>query len=313
MVVKELYEKYPYPYGTEHGGFLDKFVMRHIKKDAKEILDAGCGTGNMTIALARHCCDSRVTGCDFSDESLKVARELACNADVDNLEFLQRDFEMPLRLDGRFDFAISLGCLHHIPNPELALKNICSSMMPGGAMIIAVYGLYGRMETELRRQLILSLQEKLGLDITGGVEIYKKILASTPLKKHQLIHKAKQGNLSRKIQSITLRLKSMGKKNNGPSRNLIDIMFADQFVHPVVHQWKPGKWAETMTNAGFNFTGFIYGGDDPSVCIPEDAMDTITDAGLRKQFETLSEIDLYETLDLIFKPSMYFFTGEKPG
>ena len=50
-------------------------LLRRAGVEAKSLVDAGCGTGRMTVELARE--GARVVGVDISEEALEVARENA--------------------------------------------------------------------------------------------------------------------------------------------------------------------------------------------------------------------------------------------
>lgn len=77
------------------------------------VLDAGCGSGQNAVWLARQGCE--VVAFDFIDEPLREAKALAASANV-NVEFRKWD---ALRLDEwteRFDTAIDSGLYHVFPD-----------------------------------------------------------------------------------------------------------------------------------------------------------------------------------------------------
>jgi SAM-dependent methyltransferase len=45
-----------------------------------------------------------------------------------------------LQEDGVFDIAFGIGVIHHLQNPQLAMKNLRRAVKPGGNVLIWVYG-----------------------------------------------------------------------------------------------------------------------------------------------------------------------------
>ena len=77
------------------------------------ILDFGCGVGNSTQALAEVFPAARVTGCDASPESIRVARQGA-ESMRGRLGFVVHDQSgLPLR-NATFDVALASCVFHHI-------------------------------------------------------------------------------------------------------------------------------------------------------------------------------------------------------
>ena len=64
-----------------------KLVPLHPGMD---VLDVGCGTGAVTRILAERVSPGRVVGLDLSKERLSVAREIAREQGVSNVEYTGR-------------------------------------------------------------------------------------------------------------------------------------------------------------------------------------------------------------------------------
>jgi len=78
----------------------------------KRILDAGCGRGDFSMALASYFPRAEIEGVDFSEEMVKLARQSFGNAG--RLKFSQADLlQLPFQ-DGSFDLVFCLDTLHHI-------------------------------------------------------------------------------------------------------------------------------------------------------------------------------------------------------
>lgn len=110
-------------------------------------LDAGCGTGDSAIFLAEQLrsVEGSVVGFDLSEASLAIARERAQRRGLDNVTFIRgRIEELPaLGLDP-FDFIVSFGVLHHLPDPDSGLRALRQVLGPKGGLALMVYGEFGR-------------------------------------------------------------------------------------------------------------------------------------------------------------------------
>jgi len=86
---------------------LERFVGSHPPGRA---FDLGCGTGTNVVYLARHGWEA--VGVDFAGRAIAKARRRAREAGVTCI-FLAGDVTR-LALDGQFDLALDIGCLHSI-------------------------------------------------------------------------------------------------------------------------------------------------------------------------------------------------------
>jgi ubiquinone/menaquinone biosynthesis C-methylase UbiE len=101
------------------------------------VLDAGCGTGVCSIALAEY--SSEVISLDMSLKSLRstvdLARSLALSAvRVCNGSLLRIPFP-----DQSFELVFSWGVIHHTVDPTGALDELVRVLRPGGTLVLAVY------------------------------------------------------------------------------------------------------------------------------------------------------------------------------
>lgn len=97
-------------------------------------LDAGCGAGRWAVQVASH--GPRVLAVDLGN-SVELARRNA--AGNDRIACVQADLRtLPVR-DGGVDWAYSLGVLHHISAPDVALARITRAVRPGGSVLLYLY------------------------------------------------------------------------------------------------------------------------------------------------------------------------------
>ena len=155
--VKDFYERYPYPRPTDD---LDNYRRRwqdpnrrradfHLfwpdkpYTEARTILVAGCGTSQAAKHAAR-CPAARVIGIDFSATSVRHTEDLRRKYDLTNLEVHQLPIDRIGDLEMTFDEIVCTGVLHHLANPEAALRGLRDVLDPDGAMHLMVYAPYGR-------------------------------------------------------------------------------------------------------------------------------------------------------------------------
>ena len=104
-----------------------------------DILVAGCGTFQ-AAAVAFHNPTCRVVGVDLSPASLGHHAFLREKHGLSNLELFQGDIREVADLGRSFDYVVSTGVLHHLPDPSAGLAALRATLRPGGAMFLMVYG-----------------------------------------------------------------------------------------------------------------------------------------------------------------------------
>ena len=98
------------------------------------IADVGCGTGSLTVELARFA--RKVIGIDLSHEMLRRARGVASERALHNVEFRRGDtLDLPLPARS-VDAAFSVMVLHFLADPERAIGELCRITRPGGSVIL---------------------------------------------------------------------------------------------------------------------------------------------------------------------------------
>jgi ubiquinone/menaquinone biosynthesis C-methylase UbiE len=96
------------------------------------ILDAACGTGRYTVAIAQ--AGAAVIGLDFSTEMLAIARRR-----MTTTEFHAADLTKPLPfLSHCFDAILCAQALKHIPDLSLTMREFARVLRTGGRMVFSV-------------------------------------------------------------------------------------------------------------------------------------------------------------------------------
>lgn len=120
-------------YAEQFKGWLQP-VQPDFFKD-KIVLEGGCGKGRHT-KLAAEWGAKEVVGIDLGDG---VESAFALTRDLPNAHIIQCDiFKLPLKKI--FDYAFSVGVLHHTPDPRKAFLSLGGKVKSGGHISAWVYG-----------------------------------------------------------------------------------------------------------------------------------------------------------------------------
>jgi ubiquinone/menaquinone biosynthesis C-methylase UbiE len=114
-------------------------LLETRRRGARErVLDAGCGTGDCAIRLARAGFD--VTGIDFAPGMLARARsKLAATPDVTVvLRMSSLDHRLPLG-DRSFDHCVLVSVLQAVVDPVRTLGELWRVLKPGGTLVVVHY------------------------------------------------------------------------------------------------------------------------------------------------------------------------------
>jgi ubiquinone/menaquinone biosynthesis C-methylase UbiE len=157
--VRRFYEAAPFP-GYPPNDSLTWLRSRAERSAFARLLDAslpgdatiaevGCGTGQMSLYLAR--ADRRLVALDLSRAALALGATAAQRYGVRQVRFVECDLaRLPLR-EGAFDVVYCSGVLHHTPRPRIAFASVARAVKPGGHVILGLYNRYARIPLQLRR------------------------------------------------------------------------------------------------------------------------------------------------------------------
>ncbi|MBE9007169.1 class I SAM-dependent methyltransferase [Fortiea sp. LEGE XX443] len=115
--------------------FVTPFYLRNqelINTKDKVILDAGCGSGYTSLALAEANPDAKIIGIDLSAESVNLARQRFQYHGFDNAEFHTLSIEDLPKLGMKFDYINCDETLYLLPDPVLGLQAMKSVLQPDG-------------------------------------------------------------------------------------------------------------------------------------------------------------------------------------
>jgi trans-aconitate methyltransferase len=115
--------------GDQAGALVELLHHDTAYPAGSRVLEAGCGVGAQTRALAANSPGARITSIDVSAESLEVARER-----VPGVEFVQADlFSFD---DGPYDHVFVCFLLEHLRDPYAALRRLKGLLRPGGTITV---------------------------------------------------------------------------------------------------------------------------------------------------------------------------------
>ena len=113
--------------------FYDLLALVKVRLDL-EVIDLGCGTGELTGKLSDHLPGARVLGIDASAEMLRDAGTLS----RENLRFEQSDIETQLQNPEKYDLIFSNAALQWIDGHQKLFPEIISSLKKGGQLVVQV-------------------------------------------------------------------------------------------------------------------------------------------------------------------------------
>ena len=114
-------------------------LKRHGPAQGARVLDVGCGFGDCTQLIARHVGPGgEAVGVDCAENFVSAARKDAQASGVVNAKFIVADVQME-DLGGPYDAAFSRFGTMFFNMPGAALRNIRTSLKPGGQLTMIVW------------------------------------------------------------------------------------------------------------------------------------------------------------------------------
>ena len=149
------------------------YISNRIPIYGRRVLDAGCGGGYMSEALARS--GAKVTGVDIAPGAIDAARlrakqeGLPINYRIANAEQLPFD-------NGSFDAVVCTDVLVHVPNPQQVIAELTRVVRPGGEIMFSAIN-----RNWLARLVMVTLGEDLLGWVPQGTHDPKKFLTPRQL------------------------------------------------------------------------------------------------------------------------------------
>jgi SAM-dependent methyltransferase len=297
--VVAMYSKYPYP-SPVVGRILayDIANLFHLlfeddEMEGRKILDAGCGTGQRVLGLAKRYPKARIRGIDVTEASLGVARELARRHAISNIAFERRDI-LALEMEERFDVIVSTGVVHCLRDPRRGLENLCRHLADDGVVCIWHYHPFGEFDRLLGRELLLTLWGDDRADLAKGERIMDQL--------HLQLHPEQYG---------------YGTTATNPDSDRGRLaQNADAFMHPIVNAYRFDEAMAMFASCGVDWVavnGINVPGGMKLVDLAEVAEtertfalwgdDLFRDEPLRELYRQRPPLDRLRAVELLTKPT----------
>jgi SAM-dependent methyltransferase len=116
------------------GGLRARLLAAAKIEDGEDVLDVGCGCGELTILAARATRSGHALGADFSRIQVAEARRLAAAADVVNARFEVADAQVHPFGAETFDVVVSSLGVMFFDDPAAAFANLRKALRRGGRL-----------------------------------------------------------------------------------------------------------------------------------------------------------------------------------
>jgi len=108
--------------------------------DGDRILELGCGWGSLTLWMAEHYPNARITAVSNSRTQKQFIEARAAERGLRNVEVLTRDANvLDFPADLRFDRAVSVEMFEHMRNYQTLLGRIAGWLRPGGTLFVHIF------------------------------------------------------------------------------------------------------------------------------------------------------------------------------
>lgn len=169
-------------YGPGSRSFLKRYA--NIKA-GMQVLDMGCGTGNMSLWMAEQVGPAgEVYGVDASAEQIEIAKSRADALGVKNVTFVQLDFSKISLLGRQFDIVYCRFFLIHLCTPLEAIKFMVSATKKDGVVVCEepitdLHECSPEHEAfSCANSLTVSLGQALGVDYNLGYRLHELFTAA---------------------------------------------------------------------------------------------------------------------------------------
>jgi cyclopropane fatty-acyl-phospholipid synthase-like methyltransferase len=126
---------------TRERTFKQRLLEQAAIRPGERVLDLGCGTGTLAVAIKRACPGARVSGLDADPQILALARRKAASAGTE-ISFKEGySNDLPFE-EASFDAVVSTLFFHHLTGDvkTATLREVARVLVPGGRLHIGDWG-----------------------------------------------------------------------------------------------------------------------------------------------------------------------------
>ncbi|MGH1539567.1 MAG: SAM-dependent methyltransferase [Arenicella sp.] len=135
-----------YPAGCDkldeaEDAMLALYLQRGELSDGMSILELGCGWGSLTLWMARHLPNAKITGVSNSTSQREHILKQCTESGLDNVEIITRDVNELTsdQLGKQFDRVVSVEMFEHMRNYQTLLSNIASWLKKDGKLFVHIF------------------------------------------------------------------------------------------------------------------------------------------------------------------------------
>ena len=132
-------------------------------------IDLGCGTGRWTKYLS-----SRIGFMECLDPSEAIYAAKHVLSKVSNVRLIKASIDNIPFPDNTFDFAMSVGVLHHIPDTQLAMKSCVTKVKKGGYFYAYLY--YNMEDRGPLFKLVFAISDLIRKIVSHLPSVLKKVI-----------------------------------------------------------------------------------------------------------------------------------------
>jgi cyclopropane-fatty-acyl-phospholipid synthase len=107
-------------------------------EDGQDVLELGCGWGSLTLWMAEHYPNSRITGVSNSASQRASILERAMKLGFANVQIITADMN-EFVAPGRYDRVVSVEMFEHMRNWQVLLERVCRWMNPDAKLFIHIF------------------------------------------------------------------------------------------------------------------------------------------------------------------------------
>ncbi len=107
-------------------------------RNGDDILELGCGWGSMTLWMAEHYPDSRITAVSNSASQRRFIMDQCALRQLGNVEVITADVN-EFTTERRFDRVVSIEMFEHVRNYQTLMSRIAQWLKPGGTLFVHIF------------------------------------------------------------------------------------------------------------------------------------------------------------------------------
>jgi malonyl-CoA O-methyltransferase len=135
-------------------------LFNKIDFTPQKILDLGCGTGTLTLTLARRFPQARIFGTDIAPGMICIAQKKAALAGLEQVTFTVEDMEAPAYPNGSFDLVLSNLSLQWVNHRLETFQKIHGLLGENGVLLFSTFGHDSLRELRASARHVLGLKYK---------------------------------------------------------------------------------------------------------------------------------------------------------